>query len=294
MFSKNFHSDQWSYFVENQVNNSHPEHLELLPALRARFGNLLRDELVSVRLEFKGDYVVTITAVGEALTHKPIDHFLSANMKSHINPFEWQSWLNMTWAWVEALDEIKAAHEFNLFTHHGLALIDRISSHSAYFAEQEAALQLAQAAQDFYLNSAHQLANQLVPTVRDKVVKAVRKTYHTNPANDMFSNQCETEWQELGAMLLDGTHFLLEMGVDQLEMTVRNKIKALSPAERTALWFDCCENIVEVAENHTPDDSFDLMQDYETLEEIVKSIADDLMSAMTKDWEKRLIEISED
>lgn len=92
-------------------------------------------------------------------------------------------------------------------------------------------------------------------------------------------------------MLLDGTHFLLEMGVDQLEMTIRNKIKALSPAERTALWFDSCENIVEFAENHTPDDSFDLMQDYETIEEIVKSIADDLMSAMTKDWQNKLIEI---
>ncbi|MDT4290696.1 hypothetical protein RO575_14120 [Methylomonas sp. MO1] len=281
------HADDWLYFVESQVNKSLPERLELLPGLRARFGNLLRDEIVSVMLEFdERQYVVAIAAIGDSVINRPIDHYIPAQLLNRPDPFEWQSLLPVAHEWVIALDGVDAAHEFGLFTRHALALIERVSSNL-----EESAYEYTQKSGQFYVSLAQDMGMEFAPAIRKKIEATVRAQYKANPANDMAGEYPENEWQELGAMLYDGSHVLLEAGLEQLRSAVYSKIKALSNAEKLTLWFGLCENQEERLGGRTLADDFNVLHDTDTFDPFLESICDDLQSAMQSDWEKRLREI---
>lgn len=282
-----YHPDDWFYFVESQVNKSLPERLELLPGLRARFGNLLRDEIVSVMLEFdERQYVVAIAAIGDSVINRPIDHYIPPQLLNRPDPFEWQSLLPVAHEWVIALDGVDAAHEFGLFTRHALALIERVSSNL-----EESAYEYAQKSMQFYVSLAQDMGMEFAPAIRKKIEATVRAQYQANPANDMAGEYPENEWQELGAMLFDGSHILLQMGIDQLRGAVYSEIRALSQGEKLAWWFGHCEELVESLDGRTLDDDFNVLQDTDTFDLLLESICDDLRSAMQSDWEKRLREI---
>ncbi|OQW74623.1 MAG: hypothetical protein BVN35_09670 [Proteobacteria bacterium ST_bin11] len=281
------HPDDWFYFVESQVNKSLPERLELLPGLRARFGNQLRDEIVSVMLEFdERQYVVAIAAIGDSVINRPIDHYIPPQLLNRPDPFEWQSLLPVAHEWVIALDGVDAAHEFGLFTRHALALMERVTTDlkgSAYEAEEKS--------MQFYLSLSQVMGREFAPAIRIKIEATVRAQYKANPANDMAGEYPENEWQELGAMLFDGSHILLQMGIDQLRGAVYSEIRALSTAEKLALWFDLCENPEESLGGHTLEGHFNVLHDTDTFDPFLESICDDLQSTMQSDWEKRLREM---
>lgn len=107
----------------------------------------------------------------------------------------------------------------------------------------------------------------------------------------MAGEDPENEWQELGAMLYDGSHVLLEAGLEQLRGAVYSEIKALSTPEKLALWFGLCEILEECLGGRTLEDDFNVLQDTDTFDPLLESICDDLQSAMQSDWEKRLREI---
>ena len=282
-------ANQWFSLVESQVNKKTPERLELILGLRARFGHLLRESIVSVMLEFDGqqyDYVIRVAALGEALSSQAITHHLPDYLLNKDDPFEWQSLLPIAEYWINSLDNVDVACESELFTQQSLALIGRVSNHLTDLSE----LEKAEKAQAFFLSIAQEMANEYAPAIREKVETAVRKKYQSRPGNNMIGDECETEWQELGAMLLDGTHLLLETGIHQLRMTISSEIAKLRRQDRLALWLDHCEYIADFVSDHTPDDTFDLMQDSYALEEIVESITSDLQTAMVWDWENQLSE----
>lgn len=285
------------YFLEEQIHNPVPDSFELLPTLRVRFGNLLREEIVSVRLEYACEpYEIAVTSVDDQVTHKLIDAFIPENLRV-VDLFE-HSKLNrllpVITAWIEALDRLDAAREFELFTPHALALIERISSDPVYMAEQNDNLGKAENAQAFYLALAQEMAKESAPAGYQKVEAAVRKIYKSRPGNGMVGDECETEWQELGAMLLDSEHMLLEVGIHQLQLTVAGEIEALSRSERLAIWLGHCGYIGDYVSDNSPDESFDLSDDSFTLEEIVESIARDLQREMVWDWEKKLSEMEDE
>jgi len=72
------------------------------------------------------------------------------------------------------------------------------------------------------------MAEEFAPAIYNKIKAAVRSQYKTSPANGMVGEDCRTEWQEMGAMLFDGSHLLLDMGIQQLEFAVSNAIKSLA------------------------------------------------------------------
>jgi hypothetical protein len=80
----------------------------------------------------------------------------------------------------------------------------------------------------FYSKLALDMAEEFAPAIYNKIKAAVRSQYKTSPANGMVGEDCSTEWQEMGAMLFDGSHLLLDMGIQQLEFTVSNAIKSLA------------------------------------------------------------------
>jgi hypothetical protein len=176
-----------------------------------------------------------------------------------------------------------------LFTRHALALIERVSSHL-----EESAYESAQKSMQFYVSLAQDMGMEFSPAIRKKIESSVRAEYQANPANDMAGEYPENEWQELGAMLYDGSHILLQMGIDQLRGAVYSEIRALSQGEKLAWWFGHCEELEESLDGRTSDNDFNVLQDTDTFDALLDAICDDLQSAMRSDWEKRLREIESD
>lgn len=297
MSNYSLNPEDYYYFLEQQIHNPVPESFELLPALRVRFGNLLREEIVSVRLEYASrPYEIAVTSVDDQVTHKLIDAFIPENLRV-VELFE-HSKLNrllpVITAWIGALDRLDAAREFELFTPHALALIERVSSDPVYMAELNDSLEKTENAQAFYLALAREMAKESAAAIYQKAEAAVRKIYKSRPGNGMVGDECKTEWQELGAMLLEGDHMLLEIGIHQLQLAVAGEIEALSRSERLALWLVHCGYIGDYVSDHNPDNSFDLSDDSYTVEDIVESIARDLQREMVRDWENKLSEMEDD
>jgi hypothetical protein len=155
-------------------------------------------------------------------------------------------------------------------------------------------LELAKNAMDFQLSLAQDMAAEFAPVIRKKVESKVRAEYQSNPANDMASDQCQNEWQELGAMLFDGSHLLLEVGIRQLQYAVLRTIGALSYPEQLSLWFYYCENPNECLDGRELGDSFDVLTDTDTFDPLIKSISESLQSSMRRDWENKLSEMESD
>lgn len=278
--------------LENQTNPDLHNRLELLPSLRARFGNLLREDIVSVGLVSVGDsHVVLVSALGHPVINKAIDHSMFRHLLCGRLPFDWQNAVTIAYEWVNALDDFETAHYFQLFSPHALALLERISNNSTYLFEQEESLDRAKNAMQFQLSLAQDMAAEFAPAILKKVEAAVRVEYQSNPSNGMAGEYPENEWQELGAMLYDGSHLLLNVGIEQLQSAVYSEIWGLSQAEKLALWFGHCEELEESLDGHTLDDDFNVLQDTDTFDRLRESICDDLKYAMQRDWEKRLREI---
>lgn len=290
MPNHDFCTEEWFYCLESQTNPKLPNRLELLPGLRARFGNLLREDIVSVALVSDGKTnLVVIAALGQPLITLPIDHHLPADLLNWLETSDLRNLLPVAGEWVNALDGFETAREFGLFTPHALALIERVSSNL-----QESAYESAQKAMQFYASLARNVGKEFSPAIRKKIESSVRTEYKANPANDMAGEYPENEWQELGSMLYEGSHVLLQMGIDQLRDVVYRKISALSQGEKLAWWFGHCEELGEWLEGRALNDNFNVLQDTDTFDALLDSICDDLQSAMQSDWEKRLREIEND
>lgn len=277
------------YFLEQQIHNPVPESFELLPALRVRFGNLLREDIVSVRLEYaSGSYLIAVTSVGNELVRRQIDAFVPERLLKIdlFDPPKLNRLLPIIASWIEALDGIAAAREFELFTPHALAFIERVSSNL-----KDSAYESAQKSMQFNACLAKDMGMEFAPAILKKVEAVVRAEYQSNPANDMAGEYPQNEWQELGAMLYDSSHVLLNVGIEQLQGAIYSEIRALSDAEKLALWFGHCEELGEWLEGRTLEDDFNVLQDTDTFDRLRESLFDDLKYAMQRDWEKKLHEI---
>jgi hypothetical protein len=291
MTEHNLNLEQCYRLIETQITTSSPERIEILPILRARFGNLLREEIVSVVLDYqRSSYWAVISWLGEGSNRMLLDPYLSNHIREVEQPFfpSTSLWMDVIGDWLVALDDYRAVRDFQLFTDQSLGLIERIGSCAD---SEEGESKTEQVEKAFYLASAKDMAKKFAPDVYQKVEAAIRKKYKSSPGNGMVGDECETEWQELGAMLLEGTHLLLDVGIQQLQFVVAGEIEALSRPERLALWFSYCEYLDDYVSDHKPDDTFDLPEDSYAFEEIVESIARDLQNEMVLDWEKKLSEI---
>ncbi len=293
-----FHQDEWMYLLENQLNSSFPERIEILPVLRARFGNLLHEEIVSVTLEYKhSSYWLLISRMDEPTDMVNIDCYVSINILEHSGQSSINRLIDVICEWVTVLDDYRAARNFEvLFTHHAFELIERVGNMVS--SEQDDELQKEQTEKTFYSDLTLEMAEELAPAINKKIQAVVRSQYKMSPAFDMVSEDCSNEWQEMGAMLFDGSHQLLDTGINQLKYSVSNAIKKLSRAERLALWCKYGDSIDDVVEeffcNQESGDSFDLPNDRDNLELIVTMITQDLQYEMTADWEKQLSEMEND
>lgn len=283
--------EQCYRLVEAQMTTPSPERIEVLPILRARFGNLLREEIVSAVLEYqRTSYWVVISWLGEAPNRILLDPFLSSHVRQLESP-ELPSiylWMDAIGDWLVALDDYRVAPEFHLFTDKALGLVERIGSCAN--SQQDAQSPADEEKKAFYLNLSSDMAKEFAPGICRKVEAAIKAQYKSSPANGMVGDECSNEWQEMGAMLFDDTHLLLETGIHQLQLSIAQAIKTLTRAERLALWCRYCEYIDDLE----LDSSFDLLDDRDTFDEIVETLASNLQNDMVWDWEKKLSEMEND
>lgn len=285
-------ADQWFSLVESQVNKKTPERLELILGLRARFGHLLRESIVSVMLEFDGQhYVISVAALGEALFSQVITHHLPNHLLNKDDPFEWQSLLPVAEHWIHALDEIQVAQDSRLFTEQALAFIDRMNRQANSWDELETSLENAKNAFTLQSWMAESLAASIAPAIRDKIEASVRNEYQSNPANGVADADCRTEWHELGAIFFNGDHMLLQTGIDQLNSSIYSALSALTESDKLALWFYYSESIYECLDGRTPEEGFNVLHDTDTFDPLLESIASNLQSQMQDDWEKMQVEL---
>lgn len=110
-------AEEWFYLIESQINEKLPNRLELLPGLRARFGNLLREDIVSVVLVSDGkSHLMLVSALCQSLVEKQINDYIPSHLLNSYEQFELSSLLPIAAAWVDALDGFDGASEFELFT----------------------------------------------------------------------------------------------------------------------------------------------------------------------------------
>jgi hypothetical protein len=287
----NLNLEQCFRLIEAQITAASLERIEVLPILRARFGNLLREEIVSVMMEYqRSSYWIVISWLGEAPNRILLDPYLSSHVLELESPDlpSTYLWMDVIGDWLVALDDYRVVPEFHLLTDQALGLIERIGSCANLQQEDQA--QAEEEKKAFYLNLASEMANEFAAGICKKVEAAVRTQYKSSPANGMVGDECSNEWQEMGAMLFDGTHLLLDMGIHQLQLAIASSIKTLTRAERLAIWCRYCEYIVDL----DLEPSFDLLDDHDTFDEIVETLARNLQNDMVWDWENKLSEMEND
>ena len=104
MFERNPINDEWFYFIENQAIASIGERLELFSGLRARYGNLLREEIISVVLEYKElSYWIHIIATDAPENTLLIDSYVPRNILEQAGMPDIRNLLEVAHHWVSLL-----------------------------------------------------------------------------------------------------------------------------------------------------------------------------------------------
>lgn len=232
---------------------------DLTPILRARYGNLLSDDIVSVRLYAERRNVVLIisetgntnevivdfsnTRVEEkhGLTGLDDLFFLAAPdaPQRDANQEERRDWFNrMLSSLLWLFDSNKTAKYFPIFTTHYLALLERIQlNHDAALdlIDTETRLENTEA---FYKNCVEAMAEPLQKQAINKVLVTLATKMKHQEASGIINDDLKTYWDEMGVIADQGSdNGLYDMLCNELEADVYYAIKELSEGEQFALWF---------------------------------------------------------
>ncbi len=300
MNKHNWIQNIWLDFLDKQEYSKYQHCLELLPILRMRYGNLLRETLISISIEYKHGYQVTIEEIAEPRRNISIDRYINNNQSTsllikEINQLEFddiKSLKKAACALIKILDYYSVACELDIFTSHTLAFIERAGieqtdSFVERLEEYEQTLEKKNSEIDFYSVLAKTLAKESAFEIHKKVESIVGAQYKSNPDFNLESEKCNTEWDELGAMLFNNSNELLDVGIEQLKIVISQSIKQLSRSERLALWCEYGTSHKDFVEDTEPDEDFDLLDDRDSFNEIIESLFQSITSSMVNEWEDK-------
>ena len=304
MNKHNWIQNIWLDFLDRQEYSKSQLCLELLPILRMRYGNLLRETLISISIEYKHGYQITIEEIAEPRRNISIDRYINNNQSTsllieEIKQLEFDDIKRLkkaACALIKILDYYSVASELDIFTAHTLAFIERadIEQADSFFErleEHELIMERKNAERDFYSVLAMTLAKELASEIHQKVESIVSAQYKSNPAFDLEDEKCITEWDELGATLFNNSNVLLEVGVEQLRSVISQSIKILERSERLALWCEYGTSHKDFVENTEPDEDFDLLDDIDSFNEIIESLFQNITSSMVNDWQDKVMDM---
>jgi hypothetical protein len=253
--------DNINYFIHPLV----PDEFDLTPILRARYGNLLNDDIASVRLYAEHRHIL-LTIIESGNTAPVIIDFANTlinektfNEHSHRNlnelffrenapeapscnatQEERQDWFkrifsNLLWLF----DSNITAKYLPVFSPHYLALLERIQlNHDAEedLIYTETRLENTVA---FYTACVESLATPLQKQTINKVLTTLATTMKNQEASGILNDDdLKTYWDEMGVLANKGSdNELYDMLCNHLEADVYYAIKDLPEAEQFALWF---------------------------------------------------------
>jgi len=251
--------NEWVEHFDHFIIPMQPSEFEITPILRARYGNLLRDGIVSVRLFAEHRTVILIIIEAENTAQVIVD-FASTRIDRQADsiglddlffrdtlnapgrdaPQEGRrAWFNsMLSSLLWLFDSTETARHLPVFTPHYLALLERIQlNHNAdqglLYTENRLENTVT-----FYKDCVETLATPIQKKAKDSLISTLAHKMKNQEATGILNGDLKTYWDELGVIASQGgDNILYEMLCDQIDGDVYNAIKSLSEAEQFALWF---------------------------------------------------------
>lgn len=252
--------DEWARNLPRLMTPLEPGEFDLTPVLRARYGNQLREGIVSIRLFADGRILVLrIEEAGQAvplfvpfdevlivpemdpvsLTDHLFERLPHAAPDRHAHEESRREWLlALLPLMLETFDAIEVARDLNLFTLQYLALLARLEMRKHLDQEplfDEMARHRRGVA--FFRNCTERLALHFQSDIREQLVHELATRLKRQPAFEVLSSELKTYWDEIGVIAEEGSDNLLYWTLMcELDALAANAIKALPAEERFALW----------------------------------------------------------
>jgi hypothetical protein len=232
---------------------------EITPILRARYGNLLRDNIVSVRLFAEGRTLLFIIYEVGNIEKVIVDFaFTGVDRKGGLIRLdelffqdapdapardaaleERQAWFNrMLSSLLWLFDSAETARYIPVFTIHYLAMLERIQLNDNAAQELIYTENRLENTAAFYKDCLETLAAPLHKAARENLISKLAKRMKKQEATGILSESLNSYWDEIGVMANQGSDNLLyDTLCHELDSETYDAIQDLSEAEQFALWF---------------------------------------------------------
>jgi len=257
--------NDWLESFDQFADPLQPGEFDLTPILRARYGNLLREGIFSIRLFAEHRCIVLIAfevgtsnpiVVNFSNTYIAFDaeekqdadfEFLAELLflgsvcpapDSFAPMAERLAWLKTMLPDLFALcDSHEAAEPLNIFTPQYIAMLKRVRTRWSYAMEQKLERIYFEHAAKFYESSTHFLAQHIQECIRDKLLGQLAGKTKKQEASGILGSDLKTYWDEVGVIAYEGgANLLYDTLTFQLDVQVSAAIDNLPEAEQFALW----------------------------------------------------------
>jgi hypothetical protein len=234
-------NDGWYQVLEraSQVAANDRE-MEMLPTLRARYGDMLRAAIFSVVLErIPGSTEINVHIWEMPLSCRTVTvevEVVSNGLFQTAYPF------------LEKItDDPSLVLKLKLFKAHSETWLARCAdAEQAVTANSDADDASRKNAQSCQKNL-RDVADHFAPGLAKTFIEKARKQLRSSPSHGVDEHEAvKTEWDELGCMQNESGHLLAQMGRDTLAWTLEKQFNALDESEKLLLWIKYGDGASEI------------------------------------------------
>lgn len=292
--------------VEDYMRNRNPAApltVNLLPALRVRYGNLLNEQLLSAEIVLNNPDEVIGGRISHAelveTSRADIAFFFTVAGINESEPVLWDTHdpcqtlprsLDVTdlMDFVEALADVYLAKESVLFTAHAQSLLISQARSKQEFGQLEWELKNELSKAAFYKAAFETVVQADKTPTLETIYKTLKGAYRLRSALGTGSEDATSYWLELGEIADEGScHILGGLAQSEIESDVRAALKALPEAEQLVLWqeHDGMDNFF--AGDYEQAAGAKLIHDSGCMDEIVSKVCSWLVGSAIDDWHNR-------
>jgi hypothetical protein len=285
-----------------------PLTLNLFPALRVRYGNLLNAQLLSAEMvlnqpEALIDGPMPQESLQESLVPgadgPEIAFFVTVAGVNDGEPVPWNALdagralprslgIAELMAFVQALGDASLIQQSALFTRHAQSLLMNQTGSQQALEQLADDMANAQGQAAFYKAAFEAVAEADKTPALATIYEALKSTYRLRSAIGTGSEAAATYWLELGEIAAAGErHILTNLAQSEIHSDVRAALKALPLAVQLVLWqeHDGMGSFFDDDYRHAARAS--LLDDGDCVERIASKVCSWLMGAAKDDWHSR-------
>lgn len=293
-----------------------PLALNLFPALRVRYGNLLNAQLLSAELVLNQPEAL----IDGSMPQEPLQESLQESLQEPLVPgadgpdmafFVTVAGVNdgepVPWnapeagralprsldiaelmAFVQALGDASLIQQSALFTRHAQSLLMSQASSQQALEQLADDMANAQGQAAFYKAAFEAVAEADKTPALATIYETLKSTYRLRSAIGTGSEAAATYWLELGEIAAAGErHILMNLAQSEIHSDVRAALKALPLSVQLVLWqeHDGMGSFFDDDYRHAARAS--LLDDGDCVERIASKVCSWLMGAARDDWHSR-------